>query len=150
MSLVYVLYRWIFMARVTVEDCLEKVVNRFELVLMAAKRAKDIDVGAHPSVPRENDKPSIIALREIAEETISLNGLLELAKRATVEEDDDNARLDENSDNNNDVTTESIASDNVENDDLETIDSYDEIAPEDLAELTEIDIEEGNFEEASN
>ncbi|MBR1479447.1 MAG: DNA-directed RNA polymerase subunit omega [Alphaproteobacteria bacterium] len=70
------------MARVTVEDCIEKVENRFELVLMAAKRAKDIDRGTMPSIPRDNDKSTIIALREIAGDTISLDGLRELAKRA--------------------------------------------------------------------
>ncbi|MDR1475743.1 MAG: DNA-directed RNA polymerase subunit omega [Holosporales bacterium] len=81
------------MARVTVEDCIEKVRNRFELVLMAAKRAKDIDRGARSSVPAENDKPTIIALREIAEETISLDGLLELARRSIDEEIGDDNRV---------------------------------------------------------
>ena len=75
------------MARVTVEDCVEKVPNRFELVMMASKRAKDLECGAIPSVPRDNDKPTIIALREIADETISLSGLTELTKRALYEGD---------------------------------------------------------------
>lgn len=56
------------MARVTVEDCLEKVANRFELVMVASKRARDIAVnGAEPNVDWENDKPTVVALREIAE-----------------------------------------------------------------------------------
>lgn len=54
------------MARVTVEDCLEHVDNRFELVLKASKRARKISIGAEPLVPMENDKPTVIALREIA------------------------------------------------------------------------------------
>jgi DNA-directed RNA polymerase subunit omega len=55
------------MARVTVEDCLEHVENRFDLVLKAAKRAHDLELGARePMVPRDNDKPTVIALREIA------------------------------------------------------------------------------------
>ncbi len=54
------------MARVTVEDCLEHVDNRFELVLKASKRARKISLGAEPLVPTENDKPTVIALREIA------------------------------------------------------------------------------------
>lgn len=54
------------MARVTVEDCLEHVDNRFELVLEASKRARKISLGAEPLVPMENDKPTVIALREIA------------------------------------------------------------------------------------
>ena len=56
------------MARVTVEDCLGKVANRFELVMVASKRARDIAVnGAEPNVDWENDKPTVVALREIAE-----------------------------------------------------------------------------------
>ena len=56
------------MARVTVEDCLEHVENRFELVMVASKRSREIDVrGAQPMVEWENDKPTVVALREIAE-----------------------------------------------------------------------------------
>ena len=54
------------MARVTVEDCLEHVDNRFQLVLVAAKRARQIALGQEPKVPWENDKPTVVALREIA------------------------------------------------------------------------------------
>ncbi len=55
------------MARVTVEDCLENVDNRFQLVLVATKRARQISLGAEPFVEEENDKPTVLALREIAE-----------------------------------------------------------------------------------
>jgi DNA-directed RNA polymerase subunit omega len=56
------------MARVTVEDCLEHVSNRFELVMVASKRAREIAIrGAQPMVDWENDKPTVVALREIAE-----------------------------------------------------------------------------------
>ena len=55
------------MARITVEDCLENIDNRFELVLTATKRARQIGHGAEPLVEEENDKPTVIALREIAE-----------------------------------------------------------------------------------
>lgn len=55
------------MARVTVEDCLEHVENRFELVMVASKRAREIAIrGAQPMVEWENDKPTVVALREIA------------------------------------------------------------------------------------
>ncbi|HMT91387.1 DNA-directed RNA polymerase subunit omega [uncultured Thiothrix sp.] len=54
------------MARVTVEDCLPYVENNFELVLKAAKRARDISHGAQPLIDEEGDKPTVIALREIA------------------------------------------------------------------------------------
>lgn len=55
------------MARVTVEDCLENVENRFQLVLVAAKRARQLSIGAEPHVPRGNDKNTVVALREIAD-----------------------------------------------------------------------------------
>lgn len=59
------------MARVTVEDCLEHVENRFELVMVAAKRARQIAIhGAQPMVEWENDKPTVVALREISEALI--------------------------------------------------------------------------------
>lgn len=54
------------MARITVEDCLENVDNRFELVLLASKRARQLANGREPTVPWENDKPTVVALREIA------------------------------------------------------------------------------------
>ena len=63
------------MARITVEDCLEHVDNRFDLVLLAARRARQISQGADPLVPPENDKPTVIALREIAEGLVSKTGM---------------------------------------------------------------------------
>jgi DNA-directed RNA polymerase subunit omega len=59
------------MARVTVEDCVDKVPNRFELVLLAAHRARSISAGSPITIERENDKNPVVALREIAERTIS-------------------------------------------------------------------------------
>ena len=55
------------MARITVEDCLDRVDNRFELVLIAARRARDLALGREALVPWENDKPTVVALRELAE-----------------------------------------------------------------------------------
>ena len=63
------------MARVTVEDCVVKVPNRFELVLLAAQRAREITSGAPLSVDRDDDKNPVVALREIAEETVGLDHL---------------------------------------------------------------------------
>ena len=57
------------MARVTVEDCVDKVPTRFELVLLAAHRAREIASGSAPTVDRDNDKNPVVALREVAEET---------------------------------------------------------------------------------
>ena len=65
------------MARVTVEDCIQKVPNRFELVLLAARRAREISAGASLTVPRDNDKNPVIALREISEDTLSLDTIRE-------------------------------------------------------------------------
>lgn len=67
-----------FMARVTVEDCLKHVANRFELVLVATKRARQIAVrGDQPLVDWENDKPTVVALREIEEGLVDVDNLEE-------------------------------------------------------------------------
>jgi DNA-directed RNA polymerase subunit omega len=80
------------MARITVEDCLEHVENRFDLVLLAARRARQIARGADPLVAAENDKPTVIALREIAENLINEASMDEMDARAEIEKistDDD-------------------------------------------------------------
>ena len=63
------------MARVTVEDCILKIPNRFDLVMLAAQRARDISSGASLSIERDNDKNPVVALREIADSTIDLDSL---------------------------------------------------------------------------
>jgi DNA-directed RNA polymerase subunit omega len=63
------------MARVTVEDCVEKIPNRFQLVLLAAQRARNLSRGEELTLDRDNDKNPVVALREIADETISLDKL---------------------------------------------------------------------------
>ena len=65
------------MARVTVEDCIDKVENRFELVLLASHRARMLATGAQLTVPRDNDKNPVVSLREIADETLSPGDLKE-------------------------------------------------------------------------
>jgi len=76
------------MARVTVEDCLDKVDNRFQLVLVATKRARQLANGVQPLVPWENDKPTIVALREIAEGLVG-PGILEETIHSVFEEDEE-------------------------------------------------------------
>src|SRR5687768_7037050 len=79
------------MARVTVEDCVTKVPNRFELVLLAAQRARDIAAGAPLTLEKDNDKNPVIALREIADETVGLDHLQNAVVRGmqkTVEVDE--------------------------------------------------------------
>lgn len=73
------------MARVTVEDCLKNVDNRFQLVLVATKRARQISLGAEPFVDEENDKPTVIALREIAEGMVTRDILDESAEEELLE-----------------------------------------------------------------
>ncbi len=63
------------MARITVEDCITRIPNRFELVMLAAQRARDISAGAPLTVERDNDKNPVVALREIAEGTVDLDHL---------------------------------------------------------------------------
>ena len=80
------------MARITVEDCLEHVENRFDLVLLASRRARQISQGADPLVEAENDKPTVIALREIAENLINASSMDEMEAKAEIEKisaDDD-------------------------------------------------------------
>ena len=73
------------MARVTVEDSLEKIGNRFDLVLIAAKRARNLSMGAEPMVPDDKDKPTVIALREIADGLVGEDILKEAPPPAPVE-----------------------------------------------------------------
>jgi DNA-directed RNA polymerase subunit omega len=65
------------MARVTVEDCVDKVPNRFRLVMLAAQRARELSVGAPITVDRDNDKNPVVALREIADQTVKVEDLEE-------------------------------------------------------------------------
>ena len=88
------------MARVTVEDCIVKIPNRFDLVMAAAQRSRDISSGSSITVDRDNDKNPVIALREIADETVDIDALNEalikgLQKHVEVDEpeDDDMERL---------------------------------------------------------
>ncbi len=74
------------MARVTVEDCLENVINRYELVLLASKRARQIALGSEPLVPPDDDKPTVIALREIAENLVNTGNVDKINQPDTDEE----------------------------------------------------------------
>jgi len=87
------------MARVTVEDCVLKIPNRFELVLIASQRARDVTSGAPITLERDNDKNPVVALREIADETINLeqvkNSLIKgMQKHVEVDEPEEEKDLD--------------------------------------------------------
>ena len=86
------------MARVTVEDCIDKVESPYELVLVAKERATQLNSGLEPSIERDNDKNTVISLREIAKEKIKVKDLIESAVyklRKHVEQVDDSAEDDE-------------------------------------------------------
>ena len=86
------------MARVTVEDCIDKVESPYELVLVAKERATQLNTGVEPTLDRDNDKNTVIALREIAQENIKVNELTDSAVyklRKHVEQVDDGAEDDE-------------------------------------------------------
>ena len=93
------------MARITVEDCIDKFPSRFELVLVASNRARKLFSGENPTVEIDNDKNTVIALREIAEETVSSeelkNNLIQEYQTNTFSEDDDINELEDNSSENN-------------------------------------------------
>ena len=92
------------MARITVEDCIDKFPSRFELVLVASNRARKLHAGENPSVEIDNDKNTVIALREIAEETITIanlkNDLIEEYQTNTFSEDEDLDEIEDSSDEN--------------------------------------------------
>lgn len=85
------------MARVTVEDCVDKVPNRFDLVLLAAQRARQISGGADLTIDRDRDKNPVVALREIAEETVRPRNLEEAIvsslQRVRIDEEDETDEL---------------------------------------------------------
>ena len=81
------------MARVTVEDCVDKISNRFDLVLLAAERARAISGGAEQTIERDRDKNPVVALREIADETVNpvvlKENLVQSLQRVLPEDDDE-------------------------------------------------------------
>ena len=83
------------MARVTVEDCILKIPNRFRLVMMAAQRSRDLSGGLDLTVERDNDKNPVVALREIAEETVELDELEEALVRGLQKHVDVDEQIDE-------------------------------------------------------
>ncbi|AAK86837.2 MULTISPECIES: DNA-directed RNA polymerase subunit omega [Rhizobium/Agrobacterium group] len=113
------------MARVTVEDCIDKVDNRFELVLLASHRARQISQGSSITVDRDNDKNPVVALREIADETLSPDDLKEdlihsLQKHVEVDEPEPDP-----------VTLAASAADGEDDDQPETV-TFDQMSEEEL------------------
>ena len=98
------------MARITVEDCIDKFPSRFELVLIASNRARKLHSGENPTVEIDNDKNTVIALREIADETLTKdqlkNDLIEEYQTNTFSEDDDINEIEDKSDDDQEETIE--------------------------------------------
>ena len=108
------------MARITVEDCIDKFPSRFELVLVASNRARKLYSGEKPTVEIDNDKNTVIALREIAEQTLSSeqlkNDLIEEYQTNTFTEDDDINEIEDNSSESQPETNDSEADDVIKDD----------------------------------
>jgi DNA-directed RNA polymerase subunit omega len=147
------------MARVTVEDCVLKVPNRFELVLVAAQRAREITAGAPLSLDRDDDKNPVVALREIADETVPIDRLQDslirgMQKHVEIDEPEETPDLEANLFG---VAEEALGlpGDDIREAGEEIADDEDELAEDllsaeddaDLPELPESDVEPENFEE---
>ena len=132
------------MARITVEDCIDKFPSRFELVLVASNRARKLYTGENPTVEIDNDKNTVIALREIAEETITReklkNDLIQEYRANTFSEDEDLDELEDNT-NEDQTDTNEIASETS---------SEDEITKDDSIEETPNETSQDNLENSSD
>lgn len=133
------------MARVTVEDCIEKIPNRFELVMTAAQRVRDIAAGATITVERDRDKNPVVALREIADSTINTDELKEsLIKRnqrlfATAEETEEQIDVIEGEEAWANMAREALETDNEAGMDFNAEDEDEEAAVTNDATIDETD-----------
>ena len=132
------------MARITVEDCIDKFPSRFELVLVASNRARKLYSGENPTVEIDNDKNTVIALREIAEETLTTeqlkNDLIEEYQTSTFSEDEEINEIEDNS-------VESEVEDNeLNNTEIEENNED----PNNSSENTNIDTAQDNLENSSD
>jgi DNA-directed RNA polymerase subunit omega len=116
------------MARVTVEDCIDKVDNRFELVLLAGHRARQISQGAQITIPRDNDKNPVVALREIADETLSPDDL----KEDLIHSLQKHVEIDEPESDGQELTDQSGASVAADADEAEENIAFDRMSEEEL------------------
>ena len=136
------------MARVTVEDCVLKVPNRFELVLLAAQRAREITSGAPLSIDRDDDKNPVIALREIAEDTIELDHLQDslvrgMQKHVEIDEPEETPDLEQRLFGVADPTGPAIGEDEIDEEAVEGELEEDLLAVEDEEE---VELPEGTAE----
>ena len=110
------------MARITVEDCIDKFPSRFELVLVASNRARKLYSGENPTVEIDNDKNTVIALREIAEETLTKeqlkNDLIAEYQSSTFSEDEEINEIEDNSEESETQVNELVADEIQQNDEI--------------------------------
>ena len=138
------------MARITVEDCIDKFSSRFELVLVASNRARRLHSGETPTVDKDNDKNTVIALREIADETLSKDKLrsdlieeyqstsfIDEEEEFTENNDEDSAEIKENNEN-------LIQNENEQNDSTNVLESANDIFVDNVEK--EVKIEDSNAE----
>jgi len=141
------------MARVTVEDCVVKVPNRFELVLLAGQRAREIAAGAPLSVERDDDKNPVVALREIAEDTVGLDHLRDslvrgMQKHVEIDEPEETPELEQSLFGIAEPTGAVIEESEIDEEALDEELSEDLLSVEDEAEIAETPAAETeNFEE---
>ena len=132
------------MARITVEDCIDKFPSRFELVLVASNRARKLHSGEEPTVEIDNDKNTVIALREIAEETLTTeqlkNDLIEEYQTITFSEDEEINEIEDNSDESEVEDNELNSSEIQENNE----------DPNNSSENTNIETAQDNLENSSD
>ena len=132
------------MARITVEDCIDKFPSRFELVLVASNRARKLYSGENPTVDIDNDKNTVIALREIAEETLAKeqlkNDLIEEYQSSTFIDDEEISEI-EDSSTENDTEEKDLKSDDIQQNNNDANYSAEDII---------IDTSEDNAENSSN
>ncbi|MDC3082777.1 DNA-directed RNA polymerase subunit omega [Pelagibacteraceae bacterium] len=132
------------MARITVEDCIDKFPSRFELVLVASNRARKLYSGENPTVEIDNDKNTVIALREIAEETLTKeklkNDLIEEYQTNTFSEDEEIKDIEDNIDEIEENTTE-INSPEIQENNIDTNNSL---------EVNAIETAQDNLENSSD
>tara|TARA_X000001036_G_scaffold306381_1_gene285159 strand:+ start:91 stop:522 length:432 start_codon:yes stop_codon:yes gene_type:complete len=120
------------MARITVEDCIDKFDSRFELVLVASNRARKLHSGDEPTVEKNNDKNTVIALREIADETISADEFKQslIEEYQTVspinEEDELGLEFDDQNVNEQNANKDEIKDHNIENESVEELEEIEE------------------------
>ena len=137
------------MARITVEDCIDKFPSRFELVLVASNRARKLYAGEYPTIEIDNDKNTVIALREIADETLTTeqlkNDLIEEYQTSTFSEDEDLNEIEDNSDETQSETNE------LQTSNLDTIETdQNDNSENQPLDVTSIETSQDNLENSSD